>query len=449
MTIFRGTVIDTTADPFVEDPDVALFAEDDCGLLVRDGVIMARGRYAEVMAEHGGDDVVDLRGGVIVPGFVDAHVHFPQVRVIGGLGRPLLDWLEHCALPEEARLADRAYAEAVAAEFLHGLVSSGTTSALVFGSHFADAVDALFTAADTVGLRITTGQVLSDRVLMPNLLTTPERALAEGRALIERWHGHGNLRYAVTPRFSLSASEPMLDACAELLDSDGIWFTTHINENGAEIDQVNSFFPARRHYLDTYHHHGLVTPRSVLAHNVHAGDHELEVLAEARAWIAHCPTSNAALGSGLFPLRRHVRHRVGVALGSDVGAGTGFSLLKEGLQAYFAQQLLGPDGYPLSPVHLLHLATRAGAQALGLADRVGDLGVGRQLDAVWLRPVPGSTLDVVLGHAADAGEALAKIFALGTSADVAGVWVGGRQLYQPSGGTTTPSPLTRPQEAAA
>ena len=185
----------------------------------------------------------------------------------------------------------------------------------------------------------------------------------------------------------------------------------------------------------------MVTDRSVLAHNVHATDHELEVMAATGAWVAHCPTSNAALGSGLFPLRRHVDHGVGVALGSDVGAGTGFCLLKEGLQAYFFQQLLGPAGYPLAPVHLLYLATRAGAQALGLSDQVGDLGVGKQFDAVWLCPQPRSTLDVVLGHAADADEALAKIFALGTSADVAGVWVGGRQLYSQSspGGTTSPS----------
>ena len=171
----------------------------------------------------------------------------------------------------------------------------------------------------------------------------------------------------MTPRFSLSASEPMLDVCAELMDTaEGVFLTSHINENGAEIDQVAGFFPDRRNYLDTYHHHGLVGQRTVLAHNVHPTDHELEVMAATGCWVAHCPTSNAALGSGLFPFRRHLQHGVGVALGSDVGAGTGFSLLKEGLQAYFMQQLRGPDGVPLSPAHLLYLATRAGAEALGL-----------------------------------------------------------------------------------
>ena len=251
----------------------------------------------------------------------------------------------------------------------------------------------------------------------------------------------------MTPRFALSASEVMLEVCRALLEIDGTRFTTHINENGAEVDQVASFFPERRHYLDTYAHHGLVIDRSVLAHNVHPTEHELEMLGAAGAFVAHCPTSNAALGSGLFPLRRHVAHGVGVSLGSDVGGGTGFSLLKEGLQAYFAQQLLGPEGLPLTPVHLLYLATHAGARALGLADSVGDLSVGKQFDALWLRPQTGTTLAAVLAHASDASDALAKIFALGTSADVAGVWVGGHQLYQAIG-APTPSPDSRPKEAA-
>ncbi len=428
MIIYRASVLDVPGDPFTEDPQQALAAEADGGLVVDGGVIIARGQYAAVRAEHPGAETVDLRGGVLLPGLVDTHVHYPQVRAIGGLGMPLLDWLDRCALPEEMKLAERSYAEAVAAEFLHALVSAGTTTALVFGAHFRTAMDAFFTAASESGLRITSGLVLSDRVLPPPLLTTAEAAHADSLALIERWHQHGNLRFAVTPRFALSASEVMLDVCRDLLAVDGTYFTTHINENGAEVDQVADFFPDRRHYLDTYAHHDLVTSRSVFAHNVHPTEHELEVLAASGSYVAHCPTSNAALGSGLFPLRRHRDHGVGVALGSDVGGGTGFSLIKEGLQAYFAQQLLGPEGWPLTPVHLLYLATHAGARALGLAESVGDLSVGKQFDALWLRPQPGTTLDHVLAHASGPSDALAKIFALGTSADIAGVWVAGRCL---------------------
>jgi guanine deaminase len=218
----------------------------------------------------------------------------------------------------------------------------------------------------------------------------------------------------------------MLDVCAQLLQA-GVWFTSHVNENVAEVAAVAGLFPGARHYLDTYRQHGLVTKRSVFAHNVHPSDAELAVLAEHGASVAHCPTSNCALGSGLFPLRRHVEHGIGIALGSDVGAGAGLFLPKEALQAYFIQRILGTGGMNLTPVHLLYLATRAGARALGLDDRVGDFSVGKDFDAVWLRPAAGSTLAVNLKHARDTTDALARIFSLATPADVAGVWIRGQR----------------------
>jgi guanine deaminase len=279
-----------------------------------------------------------------------------------------------------------------------------------------------------VGLRVTTGLVVSDRVLRADLLSTPARAYDEGRALAERWHGQGRTRYAVTPRFSLSASEPMLESCASLAkDVEGTWFTSHVNENRDEVAEVVRLFEGSPDYVDTYDRFGLVGPRSVFAHNVHVLDRELGLLAAQEAWVAHCPSSNSALGSGLFPMRRHIEAGVRVSLGSDVGAGTGLSLLKEGLQAYFMQQLLQEEGLALTSAHLLYLATRAGADALGLDD-VGDLSVGRQFDAVWVRPPVGSTLDAALVHATGPDDALAKAFSLGGVADTAGVWVGGTRL---------------------
>jgi guanine deaminase len=429
MTLYAGMIVDTPGDPFAGDPADAL--AEVGALLVREGIICARGTFAALRAEHPDEPVIRLPGGMLVPGFIDTHVHYPQIRAIGGLGMPLLDWLEHCALPEESKLADQAYAREVAGEFLDGLLAAGTTSALVFGSHFAAAMDELFVAAEQRGLNITSGLVLSDRILRPDLLRSPEAALADSTELIGRWHGRGRLRYAATPRFSLSASDAMLDVCAQLLEA-GVWFTSHVNENVAEVAAVAGLFPGTRHYLDTYRQHGLVTRRSVFAHNVHASDAELAVLAEHGASVSHCPTSNCALGSGLFPLRRHVEHGVGLALGSDVGAGAGLFLPKEGLQAYFIQQMLGPSGLTLTPVHLLYLATRAGARALGLDDRVGDFAVGKDFDAVWLQPTAGSTLAVNLRHARDTTDALARIFALATPADVAGVWIRGVARQGPS-----------------
>ena len=322
--------------------------------------------------------------------------------MIGALGMPLLDWLERSALPEESRLADTGYASAVAAEFLGGLTAAGTTTALVFGAHFADAVDVLFRQAAEVGLRITSGLVVSDRVLRPDLLTTPQAAYDEGLALA---------RTVARRREQPLRRHPALLAVLHRRDARLVRGpeATRSREPGSPPTSTRTSPRSRRcgelfdgcdDYLSTYDRHGLVGPAQRV--RPQRAPHRWPSSASwpsSRRRVAHCPTSNAALGSGLFPLREHVGHGVRVALGSDVGAGTGFSLFKEGLQAYFMQQLLGERGLALTPAHLLHLATSAGAAALGLADEVGDLSVGKQFDAVWLRPETGGALDIGLRHA--------------------------------------------------
>ena len=423
--IYRAQVLDTPADPFHGAP---LRAEQDAGLVVVDGAITDRGPFEQVRARHrpSAGEVVDLREGLLLPGFVDTHVHYPQLRVIGGLGLPLLDWLEQRALPEEARLADTGYAATVAREFVTALTAAGTTTALVFGAHFAPAVEQLFGAAAEVGLRITSGLVVGDRLLRPDLHTTPERAHAQGRAIADRWHGVGRARYAVTPRFALSCTDELLAACAQLhRDVPGSWFTSHLNENPVEVQTVRELFGTG--YLQAYDRHGLLSGRAVLAHDVHPGPGELARLGATGAAVAHCPTSNAALGSGLFPLAEHLAHGVPVALGSDVGAGTGFSLFKEGLQAYFGQQLRGADGVALTAAHLLYLATAAGATALGRPE-VGHLSPGTRFDAVWVRPAQGTPLHLGLRHADGPEDALGRAFALAGPADLAQVWIDGQPL---------------------
>ncbi|MEV4641316.1 guanine deaminase [Actinoplanes sp. NPDC049548] len=429
MTLYRAQVLDTPDDPFSGG---VLRCEADAGLLVEDGLIVERGSFAEVRRRHPAAEVVQLPDGVLLPGLIDTHVHFPQVRVIGALGMPLLEWLERCALPEESRLADVGYARAVAAEFVGALLGAGTTTALVFGSHFAPAVDVLFEAAAASGLRITSGLVVGDRMLRPDLHTTAQRGYDEGRLLAERWHGAGHSRYAVIPRFALSCSDDLLASCGHLhRDVPDSWFTSHLNENLDEVATVRRLFGGGT-YLDCYDRHGLLGPRSVLAHDVHPTDEELKRMAEAGVSVAHCPTSNAALGSGLFPLNRHLAYGVRVALGCDVGAGTGFSLFKEGLQAYLLQRLRGPDGAVLTAAHLLHLATAAGAQALGLRDQVGDLGAGMRFDAIWVRPHHGTPLHIGMRHSSGPDEALARVFALATSHDVVQVWTGGEAVVTPA-----------------
>jgi guanine deaminase len=411
VNILRATVFHTPRNAFHFAN--ALAAYPDGGLAIENGKVADCGDYSTVREAHPDAAVRDLRGGYILPGFIDTHVHFPQVRIVGGLGYGLLDWLEQLTLPEEVRLAEADYACCIAREFISALAEHGTTTALVFGSHFASATAALFTAAQQHGLRIFSGLVLSDRMLRPELLQTPDAAYLDCRTLIERF---GSGRYAVTPRFAFSASGAMLSVCQALMHEDsGVRFTTHINENSEEIEEVRRSFPWAGDYLAVYERFDLIGERAVLAHNVHPRDSELRRLAARGAAIAHCPSSNAALGSGIFPLRRHIEESVRFALGTDVGGGTGFGMLKEGLQAYLMQRVASEPAI-LSPAQMLYLATRAGAEALGIADWTGDFENGKAADFVYLHPPEGSVLAGVLKRLESSGAAEQIVAALFTLA---------------------------------
>ncbi|HMD47579.1 MAG TPA: amidohydrolase family protein, partial [Bryobacteraceae bacterium] len=282
--MLRAPLFHTPRNPFRDAS--ALECYPDGGLLIRDGRVAGCGDYAALRNAHPDVPSNDLSGGFLLPGFIDTHIHFPQLRVIGGLGRSLLDWLENCALPEEARMADHAYALCTASAFAHALVSHGTTTALVFGAHFAPATAALFEAADSAGLRIAAGQVLSDRLLLPELHQTPDRAYHESKLLIERFHRQGRLTYAVTPRFALSTSEAMLEVCQTLLrEHAGLLFQTHINENVQEIAEVARLFPWASDYLAVHEKFGLCHANTVMAHNIHPTDSELERLASSGATV--------------------------------------------------------------------------------------------------------------------------------------------------------------------
>jgi len=426
--LLRAHLFHTPRNPFRDEKGLESYS--DGGLLIRAGRVVACGEYSVVHAAYPDVATTDLRGGFLLPGFVDTHIHFPQLRVLGGLGRQLLDWLEQVALPEEARMAEHTYSCQTARAFVSTLAAHGTTTALVFGAHFAGATALLFEAAEKSGLRIVSGMVLSDRRLRPELHQVPEVAYRESTDLIRRFHGKGRLFYAVTPRFALSASEAMLEVCQTLLrENPGVRFQTHLNENRQEIADVARLFPWASDYLNVYERFQLGGRGAVMAHNVHPSDSEVERLAASGTAISHCPCSNAALGSGLFPLRRHMDAGVKCALGTDVGGGTGFGMLKEGLQAYLLQRL-APDGVLLSPGHLLYLATRAGAEALGMEDEIGDFGLGKAADFVYLRPPDGSPLAAVVDQATDMDRILAALFTLGGAESVREVRVEGAAVYR-------------------
>jgi guanine deaminase len=428
VTVVRARIMHTPRDPFAGE-DGALECFENGALAFGEGQILAVGDFKQVAREHPEAELLDARDAFLLPGLIDTHVHWPQLGVVGTMGLELFEWLEARTLPEEARLADHAYAEALARDFVRCLAANGTTTALVFGSHFPEAQELLFAEAERSGLRIASGLVVSDRELPPALRRAPDAAYDAGLELAQRWHGRGRVRYAVTPRFALSCSDRMLESCGALAaELDGALVTSHINENEDEVRAVADRFPAAGDYLETYERHGLVGASTVLAHDVLATDSELTRLAARRASVAHCPSSNAFLASGIFPMRRHLEHGVRFALGSDVGAGTGLSLLKEGLCAYEAQ-MLAPGGLRLSPAHLLWLATRAGALALGLGDEVGDLTPGREADFVLLRPPPGGTLEATLARSESPEQALGALVTLAREESVAEARVAGRRVF--------------------
>jgi len=437
--ILRATIFHTPRNPFREEHGLEAFA--DGALLVDGGRIGACGDYAAVRAAHPHEPERDLRGGVLLPGLVDAHIHYPQVRLLGGIGDSLLDWLEKHTLPEEARFSNDDYAAMIADEFLDALAAHGTTTALVFGAHFAAATGIFMEKARASGLRIVSGLTLADRCLRPELHQTPERAYRESAELIRDFHGVGRLLYAVTPRFALSTSEAMLEVCGALMtENPGARFQTHLNENLREIEAVATLFPESRDYLGVYEEFGLAGPHSVFAHSVHSTDSEIERLASHGCAVAFCPASNAALGSGVFPLEKHVRAGVRVALGTDVGAGIGFGILKESLQAYLTQRL-APAPRLLTSAELLYLGTRAGAEALGLSDEIGDFSVGKAADFVYLRPPQHSPLAAVMRNAPSAERMLAAIVTLAGAESVRETWVGGDCVRQ--SGTRPERPSSR------
>ena len=425
--LFRATLFHTTANPFREP--TALRGHEDGGLLVRAGRIVASGSFDEVRCLDRNATVIDWRGGIVLPGLVDTHVHYPQMPIIGRLGRTLLEWLDHVALRQEVRMADESYASECARRFVAALAAHGTTTAMVFGAHFGAATASLFQAAEHAGLRIVTGLVVSDRFLPSPLLQTVERAYRECAELIRTFHGRGRLLYAVTPRFALSTNDAMLEMCQALLrEHEGLRFQSHVNESPDEVRMVGEHFSWAADYVDVYDRFELTGPRAVLAHNVLATDSELHRLAASATSIAHCPTSNAALGSGIFPLRRHLEAGVRVALGTDVGGGTGLGILKEALQAYLMQRVAA-GGVPLDAAHLLYLSTLAGAEALGLAHEIGSFCPGKSADFVLFQAPDGSVLDTVLKQVSAPEEALSALFTLGGAESVREVRVAGDVVF--------------------
>lgn len=420
-TAIRADLLDFVADPGLSDPaSPAVRWRPDHWLLVG-----ADGRIEAATPHEPGDDwhKLDQRGRLLMPGFIDTHVHCPQVDVIGSWGAELLDWLNTYTFPAEARHADPALAQAAATLFLDALLAHGTTAAVVFPTVHVASTEALFDAALARGMRVIAGKVLMDRHAPDGLRDDVDQAERDCRALIRRWHGRGRLAYAVTPRFAATSSAGQLAMAGRLLaEHPGTYLQTHVAENRAEVAWIAELFPEARSYLDVYARHGLLNERAVLAHGIWLDDTDRALLRDTGAQIAFCPSSNLFLGSGLFGWGQAAAAGVQVSLASDVGGGTSLSMLRTLADGYKVQALAGQRTTAWA---LLHAATRGAAQALRLGDEIGSLAPGAQADlCLW---------DWAVGPVAQRRDSLARglherCFVWVTLADernLAACWVGG------------------------
>ena len=426
MQAFRASLLHCLADPG-ERTDPAAFEYFDDGLLiVEEGHISDVGPADSLLGKLPSDtEVLDYTGKLIVPGFIDCHVHFPQLDIIGSFGAQLLDWLNQYAYPAEMKFADPEYARDVAEAFVSELLRNGTTTALVFGTVHAHSADAIFEAASAKGMRLIAGKVLMDSNCPEELRDDPATGYAESKTLIERWHGNGRLGYAVTPRFALTSSTEQLAAAGRLASEyPDVWIHTHLAENHDEVEEIARLFPDSRSYLDVYDQHNLLRERAVFAHCLHMNDEDRETMAAKGGAAAFCPTSNLFLGSGLFDLPAIRSAGIRCGLGTDIGGGTSLSLLATASEAY---KVLHLQEHALPAMRALYLSTLGAAEALYLDDRIGNFAPGKEADFVAL-DFEGSALTARRTAAAQSIEE--KVFALMTLADdrsIASTWVFGEK----------------------
>ena len=426
---YRARILHLLDDPARAGAGALEYFEDGI-LWIQDGKVKAVGPADQLLPLPFNVSVREYPNHLIIPGFIDAHVHYPQTSMIGAHGNQLLDWLTQYTFPAEARFGDVEHARAVAEFFLQELLRNGTTTALVFCTVHPQSVNALFSAAKEKNLCLIAGKVLMDRNAPPELLDTPDSAYEQSKKLIERWHNVDRLRYAVTPRFAPTSTPEQLQLAGKLLQEyPDLYVHTHLAENADEVKWVQQLFPASTDYLDVYEQAGLVGRRSVFAHGVHLCDSECRRLAAAGATVAHCPTSNLFLGSGLFDLKKMQQHGVNVALGTDVGAGTSFSLFRTLDEAYKIQQLQGVN---LDPLQAFYYATLGAARALDLP-QIGNLQVGKDGDFVILDLDATPLLAYRLQHCGGPEDLLFVLNTLGDDRLVQATYAAGQCVHRRGG----------------
>ncbi|CAM5770312.1 guanine deaminase [Bosea minatitlanensis] len=416
---------------FLDDPQIAGEAAHrfiaDGLLVVENGLVKAAGEARDLLRTLPSEaDIVDHRPHLIMPGFIDAHIHMPQTQVVASYGAQLMEWLNRYTFVEEQKLGEQGHAEKLSRFFLAELLASGTTTAAVYCSVHPQSAEAFFAESQRRNTRMIAGKVMMDRNAPEALTDTAESGYRDSKALIARWHGRGRQLYAVTPRFAITSTPEQLAAAGRLAaEHPDCHVQTHIDENRAEIAFARELHPEAADYADIYRRHGLLGPRSLMGHCIHMTHNEWQAFAETGAVAVFCPTSNLFLGSGLFDWAQARRHGVKVAVATDIGGGTSYSMLRTMAEAYKVLQL---QGQSLPAFAALHAITRGNAVALGLDRWIGSFEAGREADVVVLDAGATRAMAHRMETVRDLAEELFVLVTLGDERNVAATYVMGERV---------------------
>jgi len=428
-TLIRGRVLTFHAEPQGMDDHASYSYEEDGAVLVRDGIIAACGDYEDVAAKAGPEHlVIDHRPHLILPGFIDAHAHFPQMQVIASYGAELLDWLNNYTFPEELRFDDLQHGRRVARLFLDELLRNGTTTVAAYCSVHKTSTEAFFAEAHARNMCVVAGKVMMDRNAPDGLTDTPQSSYDDSFALIEEWHGRGRLNYAVTPRFAITSTPEQMEMAGALMRAfPDLHMQTHLSENHAEIAFTQTLYPDAPDYTGIYEHYGLLGPKALFGHCIHLSEREADVLSDSGSVAVFCPTSNLFLGSGLFDYQRYRRRAkpLRIASATDVGGGTSYSMLRTMDEGY---KVIALNGEKLNPLASFWQITRGNAQALSLVERVGTLEEGTDADLVVLNARATPVMALRMERADSLAEELFVLQTLGDDRAVVETYVAGEAV---------------------
>lgn len=424
--IYRGSILHFHADPALVEQ--ACHWHEDGLLVVEDARVVAAGDFGTVSAIlPPGADWVDYRGKILCPGFIDTHIHFPQTDIIASPAVGLLPWLENHTFPAEARFDEPAHAAEVARFFFDELLSCGTTTAMVYCTVHPASVDAFFTESAARNTRMVAGKLLMDRHCPESLRDGAEQGVRDSEALIRRWHDHGRQQYAITPRFAPTSSDRQLQLAGELARAyPDTYIQSHVAENRDEGRWARSLFPDARSYLDVYDRAGLLRERAVYGHCIWLDDADRRRMRDTGAAVAMCPTSNLFLGSGLFDVAAADNAGMLLSMGTDVGAGTSFSMLRT-MDALYKVGRMG--GIHLPAMRMFYLATLGGARAMRLEGTIGSFATGAEADFIVLDPRATPLLARRTAASANLEEILFALALLGDDRAVHATYVAGSEQH--------------------